>query len=154
MDTSPCGDKDYAYSYSDDQSRNFHLGDDLSLNADPFLGSLPADAVLTSCKCTATLQGQPGSVTFQGVGGELRRGPPVHFRLDGTAGIVNLQPSIELICPNGAGTVAPISPTPFFLAFLGLPDGHGLRPSNRTQRFAPIESPSLTIILEWHSVTE
>ena len=100
----PCaqgtGNEDYDYRYADDQTQNFHLADDLTVTADPFLQALPADAELKSCKCTSVLASQPGTVTFNFSSGSLLPGPPAHFEMNVDAQIVNIIPAITETCPN------------------------------------------------------
>ena len=167
IDTNPCTDKDFAYSYSDVQSQNFHLEDDLSLKVDPTLASLPADAVLTNCQCTSTLLGQPGTLTFSIGGAYLRaresfRGHgPTHFEIVGDAMIVNMVPSIQVTCPNPPNSVPATytsiedaSPPFQFDLFLTPLEMGGFRPSDGTARYILLEPPLLTIITEWHSIAE
>jgi hypothetical protein len=156
------GNEDFGYSYSDAQSQNFLLDADLSLNAEPTLGTLPADAVVKNCKCTATMLGQPGTITFPGVGGKLFTLPSPMFQMVGKAEILNMIPSIQRTCPcpwcvppQTTFTYPPDDPSDSFtfeiiqLVFVG-----GLRPSDGTPRWIILEPPVLTIITEWHSIKE
>ncbi|MFI5182220.1 MAG: hypothetical protein ACHQPI_12595 [Thermoanaerobaculia bacterium] len=163
----PCaagsGNEDYAYSYADNQTQGFHLEDDpagLLLKTDPFLAGLPADAVLTSCKCVATLLGEPGTITFSISDGSLVLARQPYFQIGGQAGILNMIPAIKEVCPNpvpppDTQTIynEPFGPYSFDL-FLGLSGVGGLRPSDGTVRFIIMAPPILTITVEWHSVNE
>ncbi|MDL2719220.1 MAG: hypothetical protein PT977_15870, partial [Acidobacteriota bacterium] len=153
MDTGGCGGgKSHAYSYSDLQNLDFVLDSSLNLNAVSTLGRLPADAVLTSCECTATLLGRPGNMTFTGAGGNLHVGPPAIFYLKGTVEIPDMMPGVSLKCPpDGGGTVAPISFTLFLPLLMAVPGG--LRPSDARPRFIALY-PELTIIMDWYSIAE
>jgi hypothetical protein len=163
INTNPCADyQDFGYSYSDVQSQNFLLDADLSLKVEPFLAGLPADAVVTNCKCTATMLGQPGTITFPGVGGKLFTLPSPIFQMVGKAEILNMIPSIQRTCPcpwcvppQTTITYPPDDPSDSYsfeiiwLVFEGV-----LRPSDGTPRWILLEPPLLTIITEWHSIKE
>jgi hypothetical protein len=149
--------KDYAYSYADDQTQTFLLGDDFSLTADPFLGGLPFDAKLKNCECTATMVRPPGTIVFTGVSGSLVTGNPAHFDMVGKAGIAEMMPPIQSTCPNGiggtvTGTSLPI-PVNFYL-FVGLLGVGGIHPSDGVEHFIITESPLVTTFVEWRSIVE
>jgi hypothetical protein len=149
--------KDYAYSYADDQTQTFHLGDDLSLTADPFLGGLPSDATVKNCACTATMVRPPGTVVFTGVSGSLVTGNPARFDMVGKAGIAEMVPPIRYTCPNGIGGTVTDTAEPFgidFFMFLGLLGVGGIHPSDGVERFIITQSPLVTAIVEWRSIVE
>jgi hypothetical protein len=154
------GNEDYSFSYADDQTQGFHLGDDLSLNADPFLGGLPAAAVLTSCACVSTMMGEPGTVRFNLSEASLVTNPnggDAHFEIRGKAEIVNMLPPIQRVCPNPVPPPATVTylddPASFdFDLFLGFVDTGGFPPADG--HFTIDEPPLLKIVMDWRSIPE
>jgi hypothetical protein len=157
----PCvagsGNEDFTYAYSDDQTQGIRLGDDLSIGKLPFLGGLPSAAVLTSCKCASTMLEQPGTVTFDSVGGSFVAGPPPRFQMVGNAAISHMIPSIQETCPDGIGGTYTFTDDPVsfgFDLFLGLQSKGGLRPHDGKDTFTIFEPPILTIVVDWYSYVE
>ncbi len=152
------GEKSHVFSYTDVRIQNFHLDFDLELIADPPAAKASPDKVaLTSCKCTATWQGEPKAITFTGAGGSLQFAgfnglpTPAYFLLRGSAEV--LIPGVDLTCGGEKLAVAPLPLTPFFLQLLMSVHG-GLRPSDARPRFILLSPPELTIIMDWYSVAE
>jgi hypothetical protein len=155
------GNEDFSYSYADDQTQNFRLGDDLSLTADPFLGGLPADAVVTSCKCATTMMSKPGTLTFNLSNDSHLTTVEADalFHINGTAEIANMLPPIQRVCPNPVPPPATITytddPASFsFDLFLGLLGNGGLAANDGVAEFKVDEPPLLKVVIQWHSIPE
>jgi hypothetical protein len=152
------GNQDYAYAYSDSESENFILSNDLEFSKEAGTAhNTSGHADLKNCKCSASMVGGPGIVTFESVTGSLVPEPFAHFRMFGKAQILEMIPPILWHCPDGiGGTVTATSdPVSFgFDLFLNLLSVGDLRPSDGTPRFIFLEPPLLTIVIEWHSVAE
>ncbi len=147
--------------YADNQTQGFHLQDDLSLKKDPFLGGLPADAVVTACKCVPTMMSKPGTVAFNipTEGSLVTLGDDALFRINGTAEIVDMLPPIQYVCPNPVPPPATITymddPATFsFDLFLGLVSVGGLSASDGVTEFKVDEPPLLKIVIQWSSMPE
>ena len=158
----------YSYSYADDQEQDFHLEDQPSgfvLVKDPTLATLPDDATVGSCQCTATMKGKPGIVTFPGVAGKLTntfgkpsRRFPSRFELTGSAFIQDMIPAVHYVCPNPVPPPATYAfddePTSygFDLLYGLLDDGGLLRPHDGNVKFIILEPPLLEYVVQWHSI--